>query len=70
MNINATKARLSGLLKQISLQWEQTRSTWTDEKAREFHERYMTTLMAEAEKALTAMDRLEVLAKKVKEDCE
>ena len=70
MSVLATKARLAGLLKQVNAAWDETRATWTDERARDFHQRHMVELTAEVEKTLVAMDGLEALMRKVKEDCE
>lgn len=70
MSAQTSKARLAGLLKQLALEWEQVRGTWTDAKAGEFHQRYMADLMAEGEKTLTALDNLEKLIQKMKDDCE
>jgi hypothetical protein len=70
MSILATKARLAGLHKQLQSSWAETQSSWSDDKAREFHERYMADLTAEVEKTLVAMDGLEDLMRKVKDECE
>lgn len=70
MSIPASKARLSGLAKQLMVAWEQTQETWTDVKAREFQQRYLVPLMVEVEKSVTSMDALERLLRKVKTDCE
>ena len=70
MSAVTSKARLAGLRKRLVADWEQTRSTWTDDKAREFHQRHMVELIAEMEKTLTALDNLEKLMQQVKDDCE
>ncbi len=70
MSVLATKARLAGLLKQLNAAWDETRATWTDDNARDFHQRYMVELTAEVEKTLLAMDGLEALMRKVREECE
>lgn len=70
MGVQATKARLTGLLKQLVGEWERTRATWVDDKAREFHERYMVELIAQVEKTLAAIDKLDALIQRVNDDCE
>lgn len=70
MSVHASKARLTGLAKQLTVAWEQTHTTWTDDKAREFHQRYLMPLIAELEKSVSAMDNLDKLIQKVKDDCE
>ena len=70
MSTQASKARLAGLTKRLAADWEQTRSTWTDDKAREFHQRYMVELIAAVDKTVAALDNLEKLMQRVKDDCE
>ncbi len=70
MSAQASKARLAGLLKQLVGSWEETQSSWADDKAREFHDRHMVELMAQVEKTLTSLDQLEVIIQKMKDDCE
>lgn len=70
MSVLASKARLSGLHKQLHAAWEETRATWSDAKSQEFHDRYMVELAAEVEKTLVAMDGLDALMRKVKDECE
>ena len=70
MSAQSSKARLAGLLKQLIGHWEETRGTWADDKAREFHDRYMVELMAQVEKTLTSLDQLELVIQKMKDDCE
>ena len=70
MSAQSSKARLAGLTKQLLASWEQTRTTWTDEKAREFHQRYMVELTAEVEKTIAALDNLEKVFQRLKDDCE
>ncbi len=70
MSTQTSKARLAGLLKSLLVDWDQTRSTWTDDKSREFHQRYMLELIFEVEKAIAALENLEKLMQRVKEDCE
>ena len=70
MSVHATKARLAGMTRQLALEWEHVRTTWTDDKAREFHQRYIVQLIADVEKAVAAMEQLEKLMIRVKEDCE
>jgi hypothetical protein len=54
----------------LNAAWDETRTTWTDDNARDFHQRYMVELTAEVEKTLLAMDGLEALMRKVREECE
>ncbi len=70
MHSLTSKARLEGLAKQLVLEWEQARSVWNDEQAREFHQRYMVDLVAEIEKTVTALNTLEKLIQQMKDACE
>jgi hypothetical protein len=66
----SSKARLGGLLRQLLIAWEQTQTTWTDQQAREFHQRYLVELIAEVEKSIAALDQLEKVVHRMKDDCE
>lgn len=70
MSLNASKSRLSGITRQISLQWAQTRTYWRDAKADEFEQRYLDELVRYADKTTQVLEKLDELLKKVRSDCE
>jgi hypothetical protein len=70
MNLNADKSRLSGITRDISIQWEQTKAYWRDQKSDEFEKKYMEELLHYAGKTVLVIEKLDELLKKVKSDCE
>lgn len=70
MNFNATKSRMAGLTREISLRWSDTRDHWHDARGAEFDRRYMQELVARMNTATTALDKLEELCKRIRKDCE
>jgi hypothetical protein len=70
MSVGASKARLTAATKQLSLQWAETKNYWRDARSREFDLRYMQELTAHVERALTVIDKLDAMLKKVRNDCE
>jgi hypothetical protein len=70
MNLSGQKSRLTGLTRQLSLDWAETKNHWSDAKSREFESRHMVELFASVERAALMLDKLEVLLIKVRSDCE
>ena len=70
MSVLSSKARLAGLTKQLVMAWEDISTSWTDDKAREFHQRYLVHLVAEVDKTVSAMEDLEKLIQKVTHECD
>ena len=70
MNLSGSKNRLVGLTKELSDRWDETRNSWRDSKAGEFEQRYLAELFAHVDKTVTAMDKLNELLTKVRNECE
>ncbi len=70
MNLTASKNRLVALNKELSSRWEETRNSWRDTKNLEFEQRYMSELFANVDRTITALDKLNELLTKVRNDCE
>jgi hypothetical protein len=70
MSAVGSKGRLLGASKELSLKWEDTKNHWRDEKSREFERKYLQELFAGMEKAITVIEKLDELLKKVRSDCE
>ena len=70
MNIGGNGRSLVMLTKQLSLQWEQTRSFWRDAKAQEFERKFLRELTAAVDRAAPVFDDLDKLVTKVRTDCE
>ena len=70
MSLNASKARLVAITKELSNRWDETKNYWRDAKSQEFEQRYMIELFASVDKTITVMDKLNELVTKVRNDCE
>jgi hypothetical protein len=70
MNLSGNKGRLVGLTRDISLRWADTRNYWRDARSEEFDQRYMAELNAAVGRAVTILDKLDEVLKKVRSDCE
>lgn len=70
MNLNSNKSRLTGLTRNLSVRWKETRHYWRDAKSEEFEQRHLTELFAQMDRVGIILDKLEELLKKVRSDCE
>jgi len=70
MNLSGNKSRLVGLTEEISLQWAETKNYWRDARSHEFEGRHMVELVANVDRTLIVLDKLEAILKKVRSDCE
>jgi hypothetical protein len=70
MNLSGSKSRLVGVTTELMLQWENTRVYWQDAKSREFERRYIQELAVRVDKAVTVIEKLDELLKRVRSDCE
>lgn len=70
MNLSGNKSRLVGLTQELVLRWAETRSSWRDVKSLEFDEKYMQELRAQVDKAVTTIEKLDEILKKIQSDCE
>ena len=70
MNLSGSKSRLVGVTKELLLQWEDTRIYWRDAKSQEFERRYIQELRVRVDKAVTVIEKLDELLKRVRNDCE
>ncbi|MFT5470798.1 MAG: hypothetical protein ACI8UO_005929 [Verrucomicrobiales bacterium] len=69
MRLNSSKSRLGSVSKELKRQWESTKIAWRDQKADEFEQRYLVALFDAAENALAAIDKLDKVITKVRNDC-
>jgi hypothetical protein len=70
MNLSGNKARLTGLTREISLRWEETKVHWRDARSEEFDRRFMGELSASVNRAVLIIEKLDEVLKKVRSDCE
>ncbi len=70
MNIRVSASNLSQATKQLSAEWQRTKSTWHDVKSNEFEEAYLTSLPHAVSRAATVIEEIEMLLRKVRSECE
>jgi hypothetical protein len=70
MNVGAIRNRLELLTRELLRSWEQTELSWRDAKAQEFKHRYLQELTSEVEKSGVAIEKLNELLNRVRNDCE
>jgi len=70
MNLSGNKSRLTGLTREISLRWADTKNYWRDARSAEFEQRFMQELLPRVNKAATAIEKLDELFKRIRKDCE
>jgi hypothetical protein len=63
-------SRLAMVTKDLLLQWQQTRESWTDVKSLEFERKYLEELKAGVDNAVTIIEQLDNLLTKIRKDCE
>ena len=70
MSMSGNKGRLTGLTREISLEWEETKNYWRDARSAEFDRKYMVELSDHVSRAMLVLEQLEELLKKVRRECE
>jgi hypothetical protein len=70
MSTKVSAALLAQAAKDLSHNWEQTKSSWQDVKSAEFEVKYIDVLPAQINQAMAMMAELDVLLKKIRSDCE
>jgi len=67
---SGSASNLGDAMKGIRSAWEQTRSQWRDTKAIEFERQYLERLPSDVARAITVMEEISALLKKIHNDCE
>ena len=70
MSEGGHSARLVNLTRELLQRWHQTREAWADSKALEFEQRFIRELEAEVNATLPAIEHLESILQRVRQDCE
>jgi hypothetical protein len=68
--MKASGNKLTAITRELWAQWQQTKTSWKDERSLEFERRYMEELLASVDRTVTVMDQLEKVITKVRKDCE
>ena len=69
MSMATGRYQIASAMKALNVRWEQTCLAWRDTVRREFTVRYWNTLEGQLPGLLTAIDRLDQVLARVKQDC-
>lgn len=70
MSLHNSRGRLIGISRELQKEWNETKEVWRDRKGREFDRDYMQPLMDAVDNASHAIDDLDKILRKLREDCE
>lgn len=70
MSTKGSASNLVQSVKELSVEWQRTKDFWRDTKSMEFEKNYINPLPDYVVRALTVMEDLDVLLRKVRKDCE
>lgn len=62
--------RLTGITRELWVQWQQTKAYWRDAKCQEFERKYLEELLTSVDRTATVIEQLDKLLTKVRTDCE
>ncbi len=70
MSLNNSRGRLVGISRELMKEWQATQELWRDRKGSEFDRDYMQPLFDAVDNAAVAIDDLDKLLGKLRDDCE
>lgn len=70
MGVYEGSGQLAKALKQLLVQWDDTRLSWDDAQAREFEDKYLIPLQNDLRNTSSAMAHMAALLEKIRRDCE
>ena len=70
MSAKVSASNLVQAVKDLSIEWQQTRTYWHDIKSQEFERDYLDLIPEYVRRARTAMEEIDALLRKVRHDCE
>jgi hypothetical protein len=70
MSGRVSASNLSQAVQDILVEWDHTRNYWRDQKSLEFGEKYLAVLPDIVTKANSLMSEVDILIRKVRQDCE
>ena len=70
MNPKGCAANLIQAVKELSVDWRETRASWRDLKSQEFERKYLEEIPDHAAQATAVMAEIEILLRRVRSDCE
>ena len=70
MSARVSGANLVQAMKDFSLEWDQVKSHWRDAKSHEFERTYLEHLPREVARAVSVIEEIDAVLRKVRSDCE
>lgn len=70
MSARVGATNLDEAVRELSLHWERTRNYWRDAKAAEFEHTYLEKLPHAVLRAKSIMEEMDLVLRKVRQDCE
>jgi hypothetical protein len=67
---NVSASNLSQAFKDLNIAWQDTKTYWRDIKSQEFEYKYLKELPAQIAHVRTVMEEMDLLLRKVRNDCE
>jgi len=69
MGMAEGRAALGKSVKQLHMQWSETKTQWRDGNARTFEQRFITQWELDAKAAVSGMDIMAHVLQRIKSDC-
>jgi hypothetical protein len=70
MSLTDSKATLSRAAKDLFARWDEVKEVWGDEQSREFEKDFLSMFEQDVRSALTAMDHMDFVIQRIKQECE
>ena len=70
MSTQGSAATLTQAARTLNVKWEKTKEQWRDARSLDFEDKYLAELPGQIAAAISAMEDMESLIKKVRGDCE
>lgn len=70
MSTRGSGANLVQAAKDLAFEWRETKASWHDVKSQEFERHYLEKLPAHVTRAMTVIEEIDALLRKVRSDCE
>ncbi len=70
MSVKSSRGSLMKAVRDLNTSWQQTHGYWTDTKAAEFQEKYISPLPDAVNSASSIIEDLDKILNKIRRDCE
>ncbi len=70
MSTRSSAANLVQAVKDLTVEWQETKSYWRDVKSQEFERKYLEELPSYVARTTAVIEQIDALLRKVRTDCE